>query len=208
MEPKTENMGFIGMNNTAISLLPHDGEAIYYPGDLLPLSNPSWLDILTDSIAWSNDTVKMFGKTLTLNRKSAWYGDPGAAYCYSGIRREPLKWTEELLMIKKLCEEVSNATFNSVLCNYYHDGKDGMGWHCDDERELGKEPIIASVSFGAERIFAFKHRNSKERINIRLEHGSMLIMRGQTQHSWQHALPKSTIVHEPRINLTFRNILM
>ncbi|MCE2754401.1 MAG: alpha-ketoglutarate-dependent dioxygenase AlkB [Ignavibacteriae bacterium] len=208
MEPKTENMGFIGMNNTAISLLPHDGEAIYYPGDLLPLSNPSWLDILTDSIAWSNDTVKMFGKTLTLNRKSAWYGDPGAAYSYSGIRREPLKWTEELLMIKKLCEEVSNATFNSVLCNYYHDGKDGMGWHCDDERELGKEPIIASVSFGAERIFAFKHRNSKERINIRLEHGSMLIMRGQTQHSWQHALPKSTIVHEPRINLTFRNILM
>jgi len=177
MEPKTENMGFIGMNNTAISLLPHDGEAIYYPGDLLPLSNPSWLDILTDSIAWSNDTVKMFGKTLTLNRKSA-------------------------------CEEVSNATFNSVLCNYYHDGKDGMGWHCADERELGKEPIIASVSFGAERIFAFKHRNSKERINIRLEHGSMLIMRGQTQHSWQHALPKSTIVHEPRINLTFRNILM
>ncbi len=208
MEPKTENMGFIGMNNTAISLLPHDGEAIYYPGDLLPLSNPSWFDILTDSIAWSNDTVKMFGKTLTLNRKSAWYGDPGAAYSYSGIRREPLKWTEELLMIKKLCEEVSNATFNSVLCNYYHDGKDGMGWHCDDERELGKEPIIASVSFGAERIFAFKHRNSKERINIRLEHGSMLIMRGQTQHSWQHALPKSTIVHEPRINLTFRNILM
>lgn len=208
MEPKTENMGFISMNNTAISLLPHDGEAIYYPGDLLPLSNPSWLDILTDSIAWSNDTVKMFGKTLTLNRKSAWYGDPGAAYFYSGIRREPLQWTKELLMIKKSCEEVSNATFNSVLCNYYHDGNDGMGWHCDDERELGKEPIIASVSFGAERIFAFKHRNSKERINIRLEHGSMLIMRGQTQHSWQHALPKSTIVHEPRINLTFRNILM
>ena len=208
MEPKTENMGFIDMNNTAISLLPHDGEAIYYPGDLLPLSNPSWLDILTDSIAWSNDTVKMFGKTLTLNRKSAWYGDSGAAYSYSGIRREPLQWTEELLMIKKSCEEVSNATFNSVLCNYYHDGKDGMGWHCDDERELGKEPIIVSVSFGAERIFAFKHRNSKERINIRLEHGSMLIMRGQTQHSWQHALPKSTIVHEPRINLTFRNILM
>ncbi len=208
MDPKTENMGFIGMNNTAISLRPHDGEAIYYPGDLLPLANPSWLDILTDSIAWSNDTVKMFGKTLTLNRKSAWYGDSGAAYSYSGIRREPLQWTEELLMIKKSCEEVSNATFNSVLCNYYHDGKDGMGWHCDDERELGKEPIIVSVSFGAERIFAFKHRNSKERINIRLEHGSMLIMRGQTQHSWQHALPKSTIVHEPRINLTFRNILM
>ena len=208
MEPKTENMGFVNMNNTAISLLPHDGEAIYYPSDLLPLSNPSWLDILTDSIAWSNDTVKMFGKTLTLNRKSAWYGDSGAAYSYSGIRREPLQWTEQLLMIKKSCEEVSNATFKSVLCNYYHDGKDGMGWHCDDERELGKEPIIVSVSFGAERIFAFKHRNSKERINIRLEHGSMLIMRGQTQHSWQHALPKSTIVHEPRINLTFRNILM
>lgn len=208
MEPKTENMGFTGMNNTAISLLPHDGEAIYYPSDLLPLTNPSWLDILTDSIAWSNDTVKMFGKTLTLNRKSAWYGDSGAAYSYSGIRRQPLQWTEELLMIKKSCEEVSNASFNSVLCNYYHDGNDGMGWHSDDERELGKEPIIVSVSFGAERIFAFKHRNSKERINIRLEHGSMLIMRGQTQHSWQHALPKSIIVHEPRINLTFRNILM
>jgi alkylated DNA repair dioxygenase AlkB len=208
MEPKTENMGFIDMNNTAISLLPHDGEAIYYPGDLLSLSNPSWLDILTDSIAWSNDTVKMFGKTLTLNRKSAWYGDSGAAYSYSGIRREPLQWTEELLMIKKSCEEVSNATFNSVLCNYYHDGNDGMGWHSDDERELGKEPIIVSVSFGAERIFSFRHKISKERIDIMLEHGSILLMRGQTQHAWQHALPKSKKVHTPRINLTFRNIRM
>jgi alkylated DNA repair dioxygenase AlkB len=208
MEPKTENIGFIGMNNTAISLLPYDGDAIYHPADSYALPQLQWFEILSQSIDWSHDTVKMFGKTLTLNRKSAWYGDSGAAYSYSGIRREPLQWTEELLMIKKTCEEMSNATFNSVLCNYYHDGKDGMGWHSDDERELGKEPIIASVSFGAERIFAFKHRNSKERINIRLEHGSMLIMRGQTQHSWHHALPKSSIVHEPRINLTFRNILM
>ena len=143
-----------------------------------------------------------------LNRKSAWYGDSGASYAYSGIRREPLPWTPELLTIKETCEEVANASFNSVLCNLYHDGNDGMGWHADDERELGFEPIIASISFGADRKFSFKHRITKERIDIRLAHGSMLIMRGQSQHAWLHALPKSKKVLEPRINLTFRNILM
>ena len=208
MEPKTENMGFIGMNNTAISLLPHDGEVIYYPADMLSLSDPHWIDMLTASIHWSNDTVKMFGKTLILNRKSAWYGDSGAAYSYSGIRREPLPWTKELLKIKQACEAIANTSFNSVLCNYYHDGNDGMGWHADNEHELGKEPIIASVSFGSKRKFAFKHRISKEKIEILLEHGSLLIMRGQTQHAWHHALPKTKNVHEPRINLTFRTILM
>lgn len=208
MEPKTENMGFSGMNTTAISLLPYDGEAIYHPDFIQSLPHASWFDLLSQSLAWSPDTVKMFGKTLTLNRKSAWYGDVDASYAYSGIRREPLPWTTELLMIKNTCEEASNTPFNSVLCNLYHDGNDGMGWHADDERELGIQPIIASISFGAERKFSFRHRISKERIDIMLAHGSMLIMRGQSQHAWQHALPKSKKVNGPRINLTFRNILM
>lgn len=208
MEPKTENMGFSGMNTTAISLLPYDGEAIYLPDYMQSLPTEQWFNLLLNSIAWSNDTVKMFGKTLILNRKSAWYGDSGARYAYSGISREPLPWTDELLTIKHTCEEVANASFNSVLCNLYHDGNDGMGWHADDERELGLEPIIASISFGAERKFSFKHRFTKERVDIQLAHGSMLIMRGETQHAWQHALPKSKRVCEPRINLTFRNILM
>jgi len=208
MEPKTENMGFKDMNSTAISLLPFDGDVYYHPADSYALPQRQWFEILSQSIEWSHDTVQMFGKTLTLNRKSAWYGDSGAAYSYSGIRREPLPWTSELFQLKCISEEISKTSFNSVLCNYYHDGNDGMGWHADNERELGIEPIIASISFGSERIFSFTHRLTKQRINILLEHGSMLIMRGQTQHAWHHALPKTKKVHEPRINLTFRNILM
>jgi alkylated DNA repair dioxygenase AlkB len=129
-------------------------------------------------------------------------------YSYGGIKRTPMPWTPELSFIKQHCETLAKTTFNSVLCNFYHDGNDGMGWHADNEKELGQEPIIASVSFGAERSFAFKHRLTKQRVDIQLENGSILIMRGQCQHAWLHSLPKTTKVKEPRINLTFRNILM
>jgi alkylated DNA repair dioxygenase AlkB len=208
MEPETEIMSSSIMISNAISLLPYDGDAIYLPPHSCALPQLQWMKILSQSIDWSHDTVKMFGKTLILKRKSAWYGDPGASYAYGGIRREPLQWTHDLLLLKTICESISESSFNSVLCNYYHDGQDGMGWHSDNEPELGEEPIIASVSFGADRIFAFKHRITKERITIQLEDASMLIMRGQSQSAWKHALPKTTKVQSPRINVTFRNILM
>lgn len=207
MEPKTKNMGYIAMILSPLSLLSQDGEALYYSQQSAFVDH-NWLQILSTSLNWTNDTVIMFGKLRELHRKSAWYGDPKAMYSYGGIKRTPMPWTPELSFIKQHCETLAKTTFNSVLCNFYHDGNDGMGWHADNEKELGQEPIIASVSFGAERPFAFKHRLTKERINIHLENGSMLIMRGQCQHAWLHSLPKTTKVKEPRINLTFRNILM
>lgn len=200
-------MGFTFMILHSQSLLPHDGEALYY-AEIPAFVNQSFLDILSNTLNWNSDTVIMFGILRELRRKSAWYGDQHAVYTYGGIQRNPLPWTPELLHIKQTCEELAHTSFNSVLCNYYHDGNDGMGWHRDNERELGHEPIIASVSFGVSRPFAFKHRISKERIQLQLNHGSLLIMRGQCQQAWLHSLPKTTKVKEPRINLTFRNILM
>ncbi|MFM8840290.1 MAG: alpha-ketoglutarate-dependent dioxygenase AlkB family protein [bacterium] len=189
------------------SILPYDGEALYYP-QCESLIREDLFHVLQASLDWKSDIITMFGKVHVMRRKSAWYGDSGAIYSYGGISREPLPWTSELLSIKKQCEHLAGTRFNSVLCNLYHDGNDAMGWHADDEKELGHEPIIASVSFGAERPFAFKHRTTKERIMVQLRHSSILIMQGQSQHAWMHSLPKRSKVQEPRINLTFRNILM
>ena len=196
------------MISTSKSLLPYDGEAIYVPSDSLDIPKKNWLFLLSESIDWAHDTVTMFGTTLTLKRKSAWYGNEGAHYRYSGIQRLPLPWITPLIELKEHCELIADTTFNSVLCNFYHDGNDGMGWHRDNEPELGINPIIVSMSFGAERTFSFKHRITKERVNLILEDGSILIMRGATQSAWMHSLPKRSKIYEPRINLTFRTILM
>ncbi len=200
-------MGFPARMNTPNSILPHDGEALLF-SQSPPFSDPLWFERLLNSLIWTPDTVIMFGKLREMRRKSAWYGDLEAHYSYGGIKRTPLPWTPELLQIKQYCEAIAETTFNSVLCNLYHDGNDGMGWHADNEKELGPEPIIASVSFGAERPFAFKHRITKQRVDIRLAHGSILIMKGECQQTWLHSLPKTVKVSQPRINLTFRNILM
>jgi len=193
--------------NTPKSILPHDGEAFLFSKSE-PFSDQDWFNRLHDTISWSSDTVIMFGIMRELRRKSAWYGDADAHYSYGGIKRTPMPSTPELLQIKQYCEAMAMTRFNSVLCNLDHDGNDGMGWHADNEKELGSEPIIVSVSFGAERPFAFKHRLTKQRIDIRLVHGSILIMQGRCQHAWLHSLPKTVKVSQPRINLTFRNIIM
>ena len=164
---------------------------------------------LTNDIKWKREKIRMWGKEIVTKKRIAWYADEGKSYTYSGSTFHPDQWNELLLEIKKYVEQYMNFQFNSVLLNEYPNGKVGMGWHSDDERELGTDPIIASLSFGANRDFIFKHKTDKrfENIKIHLKSGSLLLMLGSTQHHWKHSLPKRLKVREPRINLTFRKIL-
>ncbi len=197
------------MNDSTLAenLLPYDGIALYIPNFIEQNEASILYDILLDSIEWQRDIVKMFGKTHILNRKMAWYGDSDKKYSYSGISRSPISWTSELGKIKQLCESICLHSFNSCLVNYYQDGIQGMGWHADNEKELGNNPIIASVSLGAVRTFRCKHRMSNHTIDIVLEPGSLLIMRGSMQHNWVHSLPISKKIKDARINCTFRTII-
>ena len=167
------------------------------------------LNNLHSNIKWTNDEVKMYGKSLILKRRVAWYSDSGKSYTYSGLKKDPLPFTSELKTIKAKVEKKTNVVFNSVLLNDYENGQVGMGWHSDDEKELGKNPTIASLSFGASRDMLFKNKNnsSLKVIKILIENGSLLVMKGKTQHFWQHSIPKRLKVKQRRINLTFRTIL-
>ena len=164
---------------------------------------------LTNDIKWKREKIRMWGKEIVTKKRIAWYADEGKSYTYSGSTFHPDQWNELLLEIKKYIENYVKFQFNSVLLNEYPNGKVGMGWHSDDERELGIDPIIASLSFGANRDFIFKHKTDKsvDNIKIHLKSGSLLLMLGSTQHHWKHSLPKRLKVREPRINLTFRKIL-
>ena len=164
---------------------------------------------LTNDIKWKREKIRMWGREIITKKRIAWYADEGKSYTYSGSTFHPEQWNELLLEIKKYVEHYIKFQFNSVLLNEYPNGKVGMGWHSDDERELGIDPIIASLSFGANRDFIFKHKTDKrfENIKIHLKSGSLLLMLGSTQHHWKHSLPKRLKVREPRINLTFRKIL-
>ena len=164
---------------------------------------------LLDQIEWKHETITMWGKKRTLRRRVAWYGDPGKNYAYSGNSLSPKAWNEDLILIKKKIETVSTIRFNSVLLNDYEDGNVGMGWHSDDEKELGKNPIIGSVSFGVDRDFYLKPKvkSSNERIKINDANGSFILMNGSTQHHWLHSLPIRKKINERRINLTFRTII-
>ena len=166
------------------------------------------LNELAETIDWQQQKIKFFGKLIDLPRLTAWYGDTGKTYIYSGIRTDPKPWTPLLSKIRRRVEDVCGSTFNSVLLNYYRDGKDSVSWHADDEPELGMAPVIGSVSFGATRAFHFKHRwNNKLGAKIDLTHGSLLLMAGLTQKNWLHQIPKISKFIGPRINLTFRTIL-
>jgi len=158
-------------------------------------------------LKWKQDPIILFGKSQLQPRLTALYGN--AAYSYSGIRMNPEPWTDDLIQIKNKLDAYCGTNFNVVLCNLYRDGKDSMGWHSDDEKELGSNPLIASVSFGATRKFQMKHKTdtSISIINTELTNGSLLVMKGSTQHFWKHAVPKQKYVTEPRINLTFRKII-
>jgi alkylated DNA repair dioxygenase AlkB len=174
-----------------------------------PSESDIFLQRLLTEIEWKQKSIKLFGREIPEPRLTAWYGDEDALYTYSGITNQPLPWNSLLLTIKHRCEEVCGVEFNSVLLNYYRDGSDSMVWHQDNEPELGAEPIIASVSFGATRRFQFRHkkRNELPTISVDLSHGNLLIMKGKTQQFWKHQLPKTSKAIGTRINLTFRTIV-
>lgn len=156
---------------------------------------------------WQADEVVLFGQKRILSRKVAWMGDASFTYSYAGTSKTASPWSPVLLLVKERVEQQCSHRFNSCLLNLYHDGSEGMGWHSDDEKTLGHHPVIASVSFGAERVFKLKHRESKDVVSILLENGSLLVMKGETQHRWVHAMPKTKKITTPRINLTFRMFL-
>ncbi|OYX83369.1 MAG: alpha-ketoglutarate-dependent dioxygenase AlkB [Flavobacteriales bacterium 32-34-25] len=189
------------------NLLPKDGTVLYY-GKIMDYSNAQhFFNRLMESIEWKNDEAIIFGQLITTKRKVAWYGETNFKYSYSKITKEALLWTPELEELKRLVEEKTNETYNSCLLNLYHDGNEGMAWHSDGEKDLKKNGAIASLSFGAERKFAFKHKTTKETVSLMLEHGSLLVMKDQTQTHWLHRLPPSKKISKPRINLTFRTIV-
>lgn len=193
-------------NESMRNLLPKDGCTHYFPGVYSEAESTQFISQLQASLQWESDQLLMFGKLVTMRRKVAWVGDPNCSYTYSGVKKSPQSWTPELLLIKSRLEEIAKAEFNSCLLNLYHDGEDGMGWHSDDERELDPHSPIASLSLGAERKFALRHKKDQETVSLFLENGSALIMHAPTQEHWQHALLKTKKVSEARINLTFRKI--
>lgn len=197
----------INKSQNIVNLLPFDGIVNYYGKIMPPADADHYLAALLNTIRWKNDEAIIFGKHIITKRKVAWYGNEGYSYTYSNTTKQALPWTKELLALKALTEEFCGDKFNSCLLNLYHDGAEGMAWHSDDEKSLGKDTSIASLSFGAERKFALKHRVSKEPRGIVLEHGSLLVMKGATQTNWLHSLPKSTRIKTPRVNLTFRTMV-
>jgi len=188
-------------------LLPGDGEVFYHRSLLDPAAADDFLSKLIANIPWQRDEVMMFGKRVVTRRETAWYGDQPYIYTYSQVARQAKEWTRDLRRLKELVQGELNESFNSCLLNLYHDGSEGMGWHSDDEPELLPNGTIASLSLGAERKFAFRHKTSRETISLFLAHGSLLAMKGVTQKHWQHRLPPTKRVQTPRVNLTFRTIV-
>lgn len=187
--------------------LPYDGTVQYYGKVVQTAAADHYFEALLHTIAWENDQALIFGKLFTTKRKVAWYGDRRFEYTYSNMNKYALPWTTELIELKALVETLTGETFNSCLLNLYHSGEEGMAWHSDGETDLKKNGAIASLSFGAERKFAFKHKQSKEKVELYLEHGSLLVMKDVTQTHWLHRLPPTKKVSTARINLTFRTIV-
>lgn len=189
------------------NLLPNDGTVNYY-GVVFPQAvADQYLHQLLESIAWKNDEAMIMGKLIITKRKVAWYGDQPFPYTYSRMTKTALPWTEALQQLKAQTEALTGETYNSCLLNLYHSGEEGMAWHSDGEPDLKKHGAIASLSFGAARKFAFKHKKTAEKREIWLAHGSLLVMKDQTQDFWLHRLPPTTKVSHPRVNLTFRTIV-
>lgn len=193
-------------DNQITNLLPYDGTVLYYGTVMSQTEANHYFNELYNNIEWRHDEAVVFGKHIITNRKVAWYGDKEFDYTYSNTTKKALPWTNELRQLKKLAEEKTEATYNSCLLNLYHDGNEGMAWHSDSEKMLQKNGAIASLTFGAERKFYFKHKASNNTTSLILEHGSLLVMKDETQTHWLHRLPPSSTIKRPRINLTFRTI--
>lgn len=189
-----------------IPIIDTDGEAYLVPNFISPPESSQLFDILFNELAWGRESITIYGRQVDVPRLVAWYGEPDAIYRYSGVLHTPQPWTSTLKELKTRLEQFTHRSFNSVLANLYRNGNDSMGWHADKEKELGNEPYIASLSLGEERLFRLRHNKSKRAINVTLGSGSLLVMGGPLQHHWRHALPKTTQLKGPRINLTFRMI--
>ena len=190
-----------------INILPYDGTVQYYGKAFSQKESDEYFNKLLNTIEWKNDEAVMFGRHIITKRKAAWYGDSNYQYTYSNTTKQALPWLTELLALRRVAEACTETTFNSCLLNLYHNGDEGMAWHSDDEKTLGRNSAIASLSFGAERKFSFRHKKTKETVSLLLEHGSLLVMKDATQTNWLHRLPPSKKVITPRINLTFRTIV-
>jgi alkylated DNA repair dioxygenase AlkB len=191
-----------------LNLLPIPGEVFFYPNFFDKAESDLYFDDLNSRVVWKQDGVKIYGKTVLQPGFTAFYGDEHISYSYSGITVNAMPWIDTLSRIKENIESKFEEKFNTCMLNQYRDGRDGMGWHRDHEKSLGNYPFIASVSFGASRIFQFRHYVNKiPIISVDLSHGSLLIMKAETQHLWEHRLPKTVLATGPRINLTFRLVV-
>ena len=185
----------------------NNAEIYYYSTFFDKVQSNRFLDEFINEIEWRQNSIFLFGKKHSLPRLEAWYGDRGVNYTYSGIKHSSTVWAPSLMFIRNRVEKELNFKFNSVLMNYYRTGLDSNGWHSDDEKELGRNPVIASISFGSLRKFKLRHKTMtgvKTKLDLELEHGSLLIMSGETQHFWKHCIPKTKAMINPRVNLTFR----
>ncbi|MAU26020.1 MAG: alpha-ketoglutarate-dependent dioxygenase AlkB [Muricauda sp.] len=199
-------MGWPSAENTKLALV--DADIRYYPHFLTASEADCFFDRLLQNIEWRYDDITVFGKTYKQPRLTALYGNNGKPYSYSNIVMWPHSFIEPLTTIKERIEKVAKVEFTTCLLNLYRDGKDSNGWHSDDEKELGRNPVIASVSLGEERYFHLRHKKNKSlKSKLLLQHGSLLLMQGETQHNWQHQIPKTAKRIGPRINLTFRVIV-
>lgn len=188
-------------------LLNRDGEIHYHDSFLAVPAANEWLSKLMRDLQWQEETLFIAGRSVRVPRLTAWYGHPEAKYRYSGRTHDPLAWNQALLRLKDHVEALCGSSFNSVLANFYRNGNDSIGWHADNERELGPRPLIASLSLGAERIFEIRHNLTREILRLPLHSGSLLIMSGDFQTCWQHRIHKQRAILAPRINLTFRHIV-
>ncbi|MCL6267949.1 alpha-ketoglutarate-dependent dioxygenase AlkB family protein [Flagellimonas myxillae] len=197
----------MGFTDNGINLNLPKSDMVYYPAILSTEKSDQYFKILKETVPWRQDEITVFGKTHPQPRLTALYGNNSKAYSYSGITMQPLEFTQNLLDLKEIVEQIAKTSFSTCLLNFYRDGKDSNGWHSDDEKELGKNPVIASVSLGAERFFHLRNKSDKTlKHKMLLEHGSLLVMKGETQHFWQHQIPKTAKPIGERINLTFRVI--
>jgi alkylated DNA repair dioxygenase AlkB len=184
-----------------------DAEVFYCASFFSQSESDEFFRRLLHESNWKQEQIKLFGKSVDIPRLTAWYGDAGKSYTYSGITVNPHSWSPTLLRIKQAIEASGDVVFNSVLLNLYRDGRDSVAWHADDEPELGQNPPIGSVSLGEQRVFQLRHKRDKKlRLSLPLLHGSYLLMTGPTQHNWVHQIPKNSTSKKPRINLTFRII--
>lgn len=217
----TEQQALFGVPEASMTpqqIVLEDAHLLYFPHAFRTDEADRFLDYCLTTLSWKQDQILIAGKRIPLPRLQSWYGDPGAHYGYSGLALDPLPWTSELLVARERVQTLARQTFNSLLANLYRNGFDSVGWHSDNEKELGQKPIIASVSLGVTRVFEMRrvgghvggHVGEPKRkvLQIPLTHGSMLLMAGDTQRYWQHQLPKNRSVIAPRVNLTFRTVTL